>query len=103
MFQNINVGVGLKGVESTMVPYGSGLVSYDHNMRKFVLVDPVSGSRTDVYPNFAMIELSDEVQQIVQWAKKKMEDDIEIERLCQLNPSLKEAKDVFEMLKQLCR
>lgn len=96
-------GTGIMPFLQSTMPYQSGVVSWDGSNKKFVVTDPVTGTKSDIYPSTATIELDPETVRIIDWAKKKMEEEKRLEMLCQQYPGLKEAKEQFEIMQTLCK
>ena len=47
------------------------------------------------------LQMSQRGEEILQWAEQKMHEEQKLEELCKKYPSLKEAKDKYEMIKAL--
>lgn len=50
----------------------------------------------------ANVDLSEDVKQTLNWAKKKMIEEQKLKDLMEKHPGLKELNDKFEMMKALC-
>jgi len=42
-----------------------------------------------------------ETQEVIDWARKKMQEEKKLNKLCEKHPSLKNARDKFETIKAL--
>jgi hypothetical protein len=56
-----------------------------------------------IHNNHQEINLNPEVIVVIEWAKKKMEDEKKLKELCDKHPGLKDAKDAFEIMWELTR
>lgn len=62
-----------------------------------------SGSYWEVYNSYTYMSLSPETEQVIAWAKRKMEEEQQIHRLIQEYPELLEAKLYFEAMVALIK
>ncbi len=78
---------------------GAGMVRYNPNMNCMEVNDGNSWKQLGM--NYANIELDYQAQQILDWAKQKMEEERKLDELCKKYPGLERARSNFDMFKQL--
>jgi hypothetical protein len=96
--------VAIIGGESTD-PYispgamGAGMVRYNSNMNCMEVNDGNSWKQLGM--SYATVELTGEAQFILDWAKKKMAEEKQINDLCEKYPGLGKARDNYEVFLKL--
>lgn len=78
---------------------GAGMMRYNPNMSCMEVND--GNSWRQIGMNYASVELDPNAQQILDWAKKKMEEERNLDELCKKYPGLERARSNFELFKQL--
>jgi hypothetical protein len=73
---------------------GAGMVRYNSNMNCMEVND--GNSWRSLGFNYANLELTPEAQAILDWAKKKMVEEKQIDELCEKYPGLRKARDNYE-------
>lgn len=54
-----------------------------------------------IYGSIATVDLTPEVQSIIDWARKKKQEEAELDELCKKYPGLGKARDNFETFRRL--
>ena len=78
----------------------AGMLRYNTNSNTMEVYNGVAWFSIETT---ADISLSPIAQQAVDWAMKKMEEDLRLQSLMSRHPGLKELNDKFEMMKVLCQ
>jgi hypothetical protein len=73
---------------------GAGMVRYNSNMNCMEVNDGNSWKQLGM--NYANLELTPDAQAILDWAKKKMEEERQLDELCEKYPGLRKARDNYE-------
>jgi len=82
-------------------PYGSGVVFWDGNQQKFKVVN---GERSeDLHGATVNISFNVELQEMKNWINKKKVEEAELDDLCKKYPNLDEARNEYEMLRNLLK
>ena len=90
---------------STSNPYispgavGSGMMRYNGNMNCIEVNDGNMWKQLE--SSYASVELTGEATAILDWAKKKMAEEAELDELCKKYPGLGKARDNFETFRRL--
>lgn len=103
--KNIIPGVGLQVFGSYhSEPNASGVMMWDNSVKQMKVVDVAAyATPTGIPCNTPTISLAPEAIAVIQWATKRMEEEAELNRLCETHPGLKDAKTAFEVMKILCK
>lgn len=48
------------------------------------------------------VGLDQETANVIEWVKRKMEEEEKLDDLCEQHPGLKECRNAFEVMKRLC-
>lgn len=88
--------------ESNGGTYHSGTVLWDGNSQQLKVVDGQGNSQSLYLPRLT-VSASSDIHSVMNWAKKKMLEEAELERLCKEFPTLEDARREFEMLKTLVK
>lgn len=83
-------------------PYHSGHVMWDGNAQKFKVMDG-NGACQDMHGAQAFITMGSDWQMIKSWVFQKQAEERELAQLCKEYPNLEQARQEFEMMKQLVR
>jgi hypothetical protein len=83
-------------------PYHSGHVMWDGNGQKFKVLDG-QGNSQDMYGCTVSISAGAMFQEVYTWMVQKKAEEAELRRLCDQYPNLEQARQEFEMLKQLVK
>ena len=78
---------------------GAGMIRWNPNMQQLEVND--GNTWLPLSSGFSTIDLSTDVIEIIEWCKRKLEEERRIEDLCKRYPGLQKAKDNFEMFKKL--
>jgi hypothetical protein len=78
---------------------GSGMMRYNGNMNCIEVNDGNMWKQLE--STYATVELTGEAQSILDWAKKKMYEEQQLDELCEKYPGLGKARDNFETFKRL--
>jgi hypothetical protein len=81
-------------------PYHSGHVIWDGNAQKFKVLDN-QGVSQDMHGAHAFITMGSDWQSVKVWVYTKMAEEADLKRLCAEYPNLEQARQEFEMMKQL--
>lgn len=80
---------------------GSGMMRYNGNMNCIEVNDGNMWKQLEA--TYATVELTGEAQSILDWAKKKMYEEQQLDELCKKYPGLGKARDNYETFKRLVR
>lgn len=83
-------------------PYHSGHVMWDGSEQKFRVMDG-NGNSQEMYGAHAHITMGNDWQVIRNWVFQKQAEERELAQLCKEYPNLEQARQEFEMMKQLVR
>jgi len=83
-------------------PYHSGHVMWDGNGQKFKVIDG-QGQAQDMYGVTVDISNGPMFQEMYSWYIQKRTEEAELDKLCKAYPNLEQARQEFEMLKQLVK
>lgn len=78
---------------------GAGMVRYNTNMNCIEVNDGNMWKQMGM--SYASIELTPEAQELLDWARKKRLEEMQLDELCKKYPGLGKARDNFETFKQL--
>jgi hypothetical protein len=78
---------------------GSGMMRYNGNMNCIEINDGNMWKQLE--SSYATVELNVEAQAILDWAKRKMYEEQQLDELCKKYPGLGKARDNFETFKRL--
>jgi len=78
---------------------GAGMMRYNGNMNCIEVNDGNMWKQLE--STYATVELTGEAQSILDWAKKKMYEEQQLDELCKKYPGLGKARDNFETFKRL--
>ena len=78
---------------------GAGMVRYNSNMNCMEFNDGNSWKQLGM--NYTNIELTGEAQAILDWGRKKMAEEKQIDDLCEKYPGLRKARDNYEVFLKL--
>jgi hypothetical protein len=78
---------------------GSGMMRYNGNMNCIEVNDGNMWKQLE--SSYATVELTVEAQAILNWAKKKMQEEQQLDELCEKYPGLGKARDNFKTFKRL--
>lgn len=78
----------------------SGHLIYDAEYDMYKVVDS-SGYSIEVKPKELFVHIKPELMQVIMWAKDKMKDEEDLNKLCDEYPELKKQRDIFELMKRL--
>ena len=77
---------------------GAGMVRYNTSNNEMEVWD---GAAWRTLSMSAELELSPEIRQTVEWARRRQAEERELEDLCKKHPGLKDLRDKFEMMRIL--
>ena len=98
---HIQIGQGLGSVPPISPgAQSAGMLRYNTNSNTMEVYNGVAWFSIETT---ADISLSPMAQQAMDWAMKKMEEDLRLQSLMARHPGLKELNDKFEMMKILCQ
>jgi hypothetical protein len=80
---------------------GAGMMRYNSNMNCIEVNDGNMWKHLE--SSYAMVELTPETERILDWAKKKMYEEQQLDELCKKYPGLGKARDNYETFKRLVR
>jgi hypothetical protein len=78
---------------------GAGMMRYNSNMNCIEVSDGVAWKQIGM--SYATVDLDYSAQQIMDWAKQKMEEEQKLDELCKKYPGLERARSNFETFKRL--
>ena len=78
---------------------GAGMMRYNPNMNCIEVNDGSMWKQLE--SSYAMVELNPETERILDWAKKKMYEEQQLDELCKKYPGLGKARDNFETFRRL--
>jgi hypothetical protein len=78
---------------------GAGMIRYNSNMNCMEVNDGNMWKQLGM--NYTNIELTGEAQSILDWARKKMQEEQQLDELCKKYPGLGKARSNFETFKRL--
>lgn len=78
---------------------GSGMMRYNGNMNCIEVNDGNSWKQMDM--SYAQVQLDSEAEGLLDWAKKKRAEEMQLNELCKKYPGLERARSNFETFKQL--
>lgn len=105
MIKNLSVSNGLMIDTIKSRPYilnsspHSGMVHYNTNTNE---LEVNAGSHWVSLEESVSIGLSPDAAEAIAWCKKKMQEELELHRLMDRHPGLKDAYDKFNTMKALC-
>jgi hypothetical protein len=82
-------------------PYCTGEVRFNGGKQLLEVSD--GNCWHEIQSNNSVMDLTLEVGTIVEWAKKKMQEELEIKEICKQHPGLADIKEQYEIFKVLCR
>jgi len=82
--------------------YQSGSVYWDGNTQNMVVIKD-DGSKYPLYGTDVYITSSTEIDPVVNWVRKKMKEDADLDKLCLEYPNLDEARKEFAVLHGLLK
>jgi hypothetical protein len=59
-----------------------------------------AGSYWHSMPNYVNVDLDERTSKVLNWAEKKMNEEIEFKKLAEINPAVKDLLDTIEIAKQ---
>jgi hypothetical protein len=80
----------------------TGQVWWDGSTQRLKVVTG-PGQSMDLHSNSANIEFRPEVNRILEWAERKMQEEDQLDQLCKKFPNLEEARREFEVLLALVK
>jgi hypothetical protein len=92
-------GIVVTGDNGTGQPYinmnqpSAGLTRYNGNTNNLEIYD--GSIWVTLYPKNVHVELDAEIQALVDWARKKREEDLELKSRMELHPGLRDAYEKF--------
>ncbi len=91
-------------VNQSQHPYNgpTGQVWWDGNTRSFKIVSG-PGQSMDLGMDNVNLEFRPEVERILRWAERKMQEEDQLDQLCKKFPNLDEARREFEVLLALVK
>jgi hypothetical protein len=78
---------------------GSGMMRYNGNMHCIEVND--GNSWQQLQTSYATIELNSDAESLLDWARKKRQEELELDELCKKFPGLDRARNNFETFKRL--
>lgn len=78
---------------------GAGMVRYNPNMQCMEVND--GNSWLQLHSSYASVTLDAEAEGLLDWAKKKRAEEMQLDELCRKYPGLERARSNFETFKQL--
>ena len=105
MIKNMSGGYGIAITGHPTPPYispgsqSAGMLRYNTNSQQTEVYDGVSWLNMTSSPQ---VSLSNEVIEVVQWARKKMVQEQQLEKLMENHPGLRDTYEKFEIMKALC-
>jgi hypothetical protein len=97
MFSQIFNGSGIASINNGARPSTSGAVYWDNSAGCVKVVDSF-GNAQSVYAPSQMITLDGPTLTVIEWGKKKMADEQQLNALLEQHPGLKELKDKFDVM-----
>lgn len=89
-------------ISGALGPYHSGHVMWDGNGQKFKVLDS-QGNSQDMHGCTVSVSAGTMFQEVYTWMVQKKAEETELRRLCAQYPNLEQARQEFEMLKQLVK
>ena len=105
MIKGITGNYGINVVNQTSVPYvnmnnvSAGIVRYNGNTQNVEVYD--GNSWLTLSTNYPTISLDSNVIAVVEWARRKRDEEEELLRLCKEHPGLQEAYERLQIMKAL--
>jgi len=87
--------IGYSGTPST--PFAKGAVRWNNSSMCFEID---AGSYWHSMPNYVNVDLDERTSKVLNWAEKKMNEEIEFKKLAEINPAVKDLLDTIEIAKQ---
>lgn len=78
---------------------GAGMLRYNGNMNCIEVNDGNVWKQMDT--TYAQVQLDSEAEMLLDWAKKKRAEELELDELCKKYPGLERARGNFETFKRL--
>ena len=78
---------------------GAGMVRYNANMQCMEVND--GNSWQQMHTSYAQVQLDSEAEMLLDWAKKKRAEEMQLNELCKQYPGPERARSNFETFKQL--
>jgi hypothetical protein len=75
---------------------GAGMVRWNSNMRQLEVND--GNTWLTLSTNYATVEMTSEAESLLDWARKKRDEEVKLEAMMEKYPALKKAKDNFDMM-----
>jgi len=75
---------------------GSGMLRYNANTSAIEVNDGSVWRQLDM--SHAAVELTPEAESLLDWARKKRDQELKIDELCEKYPALQKAKDNFDLI-----
>lgn len=97
----LNAGEGLVATTTRSYSSYSGAVCWDSTRQAQYVASPTGVQFID--PPTASVSLSAEVMEVLMWAHQKMEQEKELNALCESNTALNEARHQFNVLLALVK
>ena len=83
-----------------LLPAQSGQVRWNGNNKEFEVCDNNSGNWYRINPEIELRN-DDQLSEVIDWAKKKMEYDRKLEKLMKEYPAVKDAKEKLDIILKL--
>lgn len=80
----------------------SGTLRYNHNNNGGCMEVYDGQNWVPIANGTANIDLNENVKRTLEWAEKKMQEEIKLKAMIERHPGLKDLHDKFEMMKVLC-
>lgn len=100
---------GMDGITATnphfSLPMFSGNLVYNNNTKMIDIVDLTTGARQsyNLFSSASSVALTPETKTVIEWARKKMHEEAEIDKILEEHPNLKELKENYDIALKLCR
>ena len=78
----------------------AGMVRYNASTQGLEVYDGQNWLRLDSY---AELELNPEIRETVEWARRKQQEEQDLEMLCARHPGLQDAWDRFRLMRELVK
>ncbi len=105
MIKHIVAGPGVSVTGSFSPPYispgsqSAGMVRYNTSTQNAEVYD---GNAWLTMSSSPSVSLSNDTIEVLEWARKKMQEEQKLEQLMQRHPGLRDTHEKFEIMKALC-
>lgn len=103
MFTKLTNGRGIAPLPYQTELGDSGALYWDNNNKKVTVINQNGVSTGSSYLTHASIQLDNDTQSVIDWARIKMVEEQQLTLLLEKYPGLKEAKELYDIQKALCK